>query len=219
MANIDLEKLLVYLLDAKGSTDNEKMVLKILHAVINHALTAQGLRIKDGCIVAVTPKHRWYMCIRDLYNTMGVKLATEGKVYEADEDDCIFNNDKGGGIENISLEFDGYFRPVTVEEVKQQESSDEMTEFEKELANVIGFGISTAIVSPKEDIEQFAKENAGKLMSIARKQIVDDIDKDYIQKNASMFLQEREQSAFYAGVDSVINAILWRQRLATKTDR
>lgn len=49
----------------------------------------------------------------------------------------------------------------------------ELTEFEKELATVIGFAISQNVVGPNEDTFRFVKNWSERLLDLARKEIMD----------------------------------------------
>lgn len=55
---------------------------------------------------------------------------------------------------------------------------NELTEFEKELVEIIGFSISKSAITPNVSIIEFAKQYSDKLLSIARKQIASEIDVD-----------------------------------------
>lgn len=127
---------------------------------IKAALKVQGLEYKDGMIVSIEPKFKVGQRIsieqgNHIYTILEVKddryITTGGEIFFYDEHHLILEE---SNTDVPEADF----------------GNKELTEFEKELAKIVGFGISTAIVSPKDDLEQFAKENACKLMSIARKE-------------------------------------------------
>lgn len=171
--------------------------LGIAKEAIELALTEQGFKFDGEHIVPLTQetfkieKGKWYMCIKDY--TEGCHF-TCGKVYKCESYWSLLDDENTNVYFYVSIPYKEYFRPATEEEIaaqsynpfddfrksdteklepKQETPDIELTEFE-----IAVLGVISDHNNSNDSIEKFAKRNANRLLSIARKMIIEEL-KEY----------------------------------------
>ena len=95
MAQIDIDKLVVSILNYnENMSTQEKTIRKGMLLTLHHALTDQGLRIKDGVIVKIeeyskTKAGNWYVCEMEVMNESMITAFHRGECYYCPKDGYI----------------------------------------------------------------------------------------------------------------------------------
>lgn len=87
----------------------------------------------------------------------------------------------------------------------------ELSEFEKKLSDIVGYAISMSVSEPKKPTDEFVREYAPQLLSLARKQLQPEIDEAYKTADEVMYRKGKEDGIVEARNDITARIIALKQ--------
>lgn len=150
---------------------------------------------------------------RELYIDESANSVLENRIVPATKEqrDLLFAKMKEAGYE-WDAEHKQLLKLSNVE--RTGKNCEELTEFEKELIEIIGDSISQSAITPDMSIIEFAKQYSDKLLSIARKQIASETDVDAMVNEYIKHLNSKGVNTFDGFAASVYRQGIERCKLA-----